>query len=139
MSTSSKKEGFTSDQEIVIKTTDNKYATVCANKSLCLTDDSKSKGVFTVKTFDKTSKVIALSSEGYFIAACFGDKCDDTIKVNNHNPYGANAKLTLELNSDGTYYIQFYDGKYMTVGVSKEIQKSFDKSKALKVYLEEKK
>jgi hypothetical protein len=129
------KEKFTSDQEITIKTVDNQYAMVCADKSLCLTSDPKIKGSFIVKTFEKNPKVIALSNDGYYVAACFGDKCTDDILVNNYNPYAANTKLTLEANSDGTYYIQFYDGKYMSVGISKNIQKTFNKENALKVYL----
>jgi hypothetical protein len=135
----SKKEHFETNTTVTIRTTDGKYLTVLPNKALAITNDPKSKGIFSVMKFNDT--VIALSSQdGRYISACFGDKCSDSITVDNHNPYGANAKLTLIKNppnkSDSSYKITFYDGKFMKLDIDGSITKTRDKTKSLDVFIE---
>jgi hypothetical protein len=128
-----KKENFETSATVSIKTIDGKYLTQAANKALVETSDASNKSVFTVMKFSDT--IIALSLDGYYMAACFGDKCTDRIFVNNYNPYAANAKLTLIKNDDGTFYVQFFDGKFMTTDVGGAITKTTNKQKALKVFI----
>ena len=129
--TKDSKETFETTQQVSIRTIDNKYISVCANKSLCL---SKDPMLFTVMKF--SDNIIALQNENQYIAACFGNKCTDIISANSFNPYAANAKLNLIKNNDKSYIVQFYDGKYMSVSINNTIIRTINKAKAIPVFIE---
>jgi hypothetical protein len=127
----SKREGFETNQRVTLKTSTGKFAKVCAEKHLCLTDDKTEAEQFGVMKF--SDDLIALSKGGYYIASCFGDSCkDEMIKVNSFNPYAPNAKMALEKDNE-YYYIKFYDEKYMSVDDQNHVIKTSDKSKALRL------
>lgn len=126
-----KREGFETNQRVTLKTSTGKFAKVCAEKHLCLTDNKTEAEQFSVMKF--SDDLIALSKGGYYIASCFGDSCkDEMIKVNSFNPYAPNAKLALEKEAE-YYYVKFYDDKYMSVDDNNHVIKHSDKSKALRL------
>lgn len=128
---SNKKEGFETNQRVILKTRTDKYVKVCDDKQACLVDDKDKADQFSVMKFSED--LIALSKGGYYIASCFGDSCkDDLIKVNSFNPYAPNAKMALE-KIDDHYYVKFYDEKYMSVDDKNNIIKQSDKTKALQI------
>lgn len=127
-----KTETFTTNQKLSIQTSDNKFATICADRHLCLTSDKASEKLFSVLKF--ADDLIALENEGYYITSCFGESCDTDvhITVSTFNPYAPNCKL--KIIPDGSYnLVQFYDGQYMSVNNENHIVRTTDKSKAIKV------
>lgn len=126
-----KQEGFETNQRVVLKTQDGKYAKICADKHLCISTNESEGVQFSIMKFN--DDLIALSNGGYYIASCFGDSCkDDMIKVNSFNPYAPNAKLALERTGD-KFYIKFYDEKYLSVDSNDHFIKIADKSKAVQI------
>lgn len=125
------KEGFETNQRVVLKTADGKYAKICSDKHLCVTKTESERVQFSIMKF--SDDLIALSNGGYYIASCFGESCkDDMIKVNSFNPYAPNAKLALEKDND-YYYVKFYDEKYLSLDSNDHFIKVSEKSKAVKV------
>jgi hypothetical protein len=132
------KEHFETNTTVSIKTSNDKYLMVCADKSLCTTNDSKLKATFTVLKFN--NNIIALQYNSRYIAACFGDNCNDNIMVNSYNPYAATAKLSIVKNTtDPTYKITFYDGTYMGIGISNNVIRTNDKKKSIDIYIQNEK
>lgn len=128
----SSKEHFETNQRVIIKTSDNKFAMVCADKHLCATDKDSDKKQFSIMKF--ADDLIALECDGYYVASCFGDTCkDEMIKVNSFNPYAPNAKLRL-VKDDSGYYVQFYDEKYLSLDQNNHFIKDGDKKKAAKIF-----
>ena len=132
-SKSGKKEGFETNQQVTLKTSDNRYIRVCSDKQVCITSNESDADKFSIMKFG--DDLLSLAKGGYYIASCFGDTCkDELIKANNFNPYAPNAKISLE--KDGDYfYAKFYDDKYMSVDASGNIVKGSDKLKALRIQL----
>jgi len=126
-----KVEKFEQNQKVYVKTANNKFFTICADKHLCLTNDFASKTVFNTMKF--SDDLISLSSNGYYIASCFGDKCtNNMIKVNSFNPYAPNAKLRLTKEGD-YHYVQLYDDMYLGVDENDHLIKTSDKSQAIQI------
>jgi hypothetical protein len=129
--TSQSKEGFETNQRVVLKTVDGKYAKICADKHLCASNNESERVQFSIMKF--SDDLIALSNGGYYVASCFGETCkDDMIKVNSFNPYAPNAKLALEKEND-YYYVKFYDEKYLSLDSNDHFIKTSDKSGSIKV------
>jgi len=125
------KEGFETNQRIVLKTADGKYAKICADKHLCASKTESERVQFSIMKF--SDDLIALSSGGYYIASCFGETCkDDMIKVNSFNPYAPNSKLALEKDNEN-YYIKFYDEKYLSLDSNDHFIKTSERSLAAKI------
>ena len=124
-------EKFEQNQKVYVKTANNKFFTICADKHLCLTNDFASKTVFNTMKF--SDDLISLSSNGYYIASCFGDKCtNNMIKVNSFNPYAPNAKLRLTKEGE-YYYVQLYDDMYLGVDENDHLIKTSDKSQSIQI------
>lgn len=131
----SKSEGFETTQRVLLKTTDGKYAKICKDKHLCLTDIQSESVEFSVLKFD--NDLIALSNNGYYISSCFGDLCKhNMILVNSFNPYAPNCKLSLEkADSDIDYYIRLYDDTYFGIDENNYFIKTSDHTSAIKLQL----
>lgn len=129
----SKNEGFETTQRVILKTVDGKYAKVCKDKHLCLTDIESERDEFSILKFD--DDLISLSNGGYYISSCFEDSCkDNMILVNNFNPYAPNCKLSLEKVND-YYYVRLYDNTYFSIDDSDHFIKTQDKSRAIRLQL----
>lgn len=127
------KEGFETNQQVLIKTSDNRYAKVCDDKHVCLTSIETEAEKFSIMKF--SDDLLSLAKGGFYMASCFGDTCkDDFIKANSFNPYAPNAKIALEKDGDH-FYAKFYDEKYMSADDTGKIIKQSDKSKALRIQL----
>jgi hypothetical protein len=117
-----KKETFETNQIVGIKTADGMFASICADKHLCLVSDDSQAKQFSVMKF--ADDLIALENQGYYITSCFGENCTDMIKVDSFNPYAPNAKLKLIKDGD-THSIQLFDGHYL----GKDAQNHFVREK----------
>lgn len=130
----SKKEGFETTQRVLLKTTGGKYAKVCDDKHLCLTDIQSERIEFSVLKFD--NDLIALSHNGYYISSCFGDSCKhNMIMVNNFNPYAPNCKMSLEKTDGDYYYIRLYDDTYVSTDENDHFIKTPNRTVAIKLQL----
>ena len=124
-------EKFEQSQKVYVKTANNKFFTICADKHLCLTSDFESKTLFSIMKF--SDDLISLSNNGYYVASCFGEKCtNNMIKVNSFNPYAPNAKLKLTKEGE-YYYVQFYDDMYLGVDENDHLIKLSDKSQSIQI------
>ena len=129
-------ENFNSSDKIYIRTSSNLYGNICGNtNSLCF---GSNKIPFTILKF--SDNIIGLQNNLKYISACminpYIKTCNDSISVNNFNPNSTNAKLVLVPNSDSSYFIQFYDGKYLSIGTGNVGIKTYLKNNAIKVFLD---